>query len=776
MARDKANRGNSFVALSRLSFAMVALAIVPASAQAPYTETVLKSFASSAPNGVDPLAGIVLDAAGNIYGTATEGGAGSGGVVYKVDAAGKETVLYSFSGGADGKDPQGGVILDSAGNLYGTTTFGGAANWGVVYKLDPAGNETVLHSFAAVEGVLPMSGLIRDAAGNLYGTTYNGGPAGQGVVFKLDPSGHQTVLYAFTGGADGGYPSSGVVRDDAGNLYGTTAIGGPPLPPACNSGCGVVYKLDTSGLETVLHAFAGGADGVGSAGGVILDAEGYLYGTTARGGTGTCEQGCGTVFRVDAAGKETILYTFMGGNDGRNPQAGLTMGASGTLYGTAEGGVSGRGLVFSMDAAGLHVLHAFANGRDGNSPKATLTLDAEGNLYGTTEWGGMSGAGAVYKLDTSGQETIFNCFEGGRQGNDPLGGLLRDAAGNLYGTTFYGGLTNQGLVYKIYAAGGEKVLYNFTGGANVSNPLGDLIADADGNLYGIGSLTASGGLYKIARTGQETLLYTFPNSIEPDPGIARDAAGNLYGATARGGENRCNGNGCGVVYKLDPVGQLTTLYRFTGGADGGNPSGGVVRDAEGNLYGTTTFGGATNWGVVYKVDPAGSETVLYAFAGGTDGGAPSQGVIRDAAGNLFGTTSLGGATGGGVVFELDPAGHESVLYTSAPPLEYDTNYSSLTLDAGGNLYGTTLGGGTAGCGAVYQIAPAGQYTVLYSFTCGSGEGSGGHEPQGPVILDSEGNIYGVAAYGGSHNGGTVFKLSPSGDAAGVPPATTGSKP
>jgi uncharacterized repeat protein (TIGR03803 family) len=249
------------------------------------------------------------------------------GVVYKLDPTGHQTVLHSFTGGADGGSPYAGVIRDAAGNLYGTTNLGGTANAGVVYKLDPTGHETVLHSFTGgADGGRPTAGVILDSAGNLYGTAYNGGTANAGVVYKLDPSGNETVLYSFTGRADGGFPSAGVIRDLAGNLYGT-ADG-----PIAN--LGVVYKLDPAGNETVLHSFTGGADGGNPQAGVIRDSAGNLYGTTAQGGVGL-----GVVYKLDPSGNETVLYSFSGGADGGYPIAGVMRDATtGNLYGTTRGG------------------------------------------------------------------------------------------------------------------------------------------------------------------------------------------------------------------------------------------------------------------------------------------------------------------------------------------------------------------------------------------------------------------------------------------------------
>jgi uncharacterized repeat protein (TIGR03803 family) len=213
-----------------------------ASAQAPASEIVLHNFQDLA----DPWAGVIQDSAGNLYGTTYYGGTANAGVVYKLDTSGHYTVLYSFMGGADGANPYAGVILDSAGNLYGTTEEGGENN-GVVYKLDTTGHETVLYRFTGMpDGTDPRGGVILDSAGNLYGTTTLGGATNQGVVYKLDTTGHETVLYSFTGGADGAFPYAGVIRDSAGNLYGTT----PMAPPHA----GVGYKLNRKVAVYQVHS------------------------------------------------------------------------------------------------------------------------------------------------------------------------------------------------------------------------------------------------------------------------------------------------------------------------------------------------------------------------------------------------------------------------------------------------------------------------------------------------------------------------------------------
>jgi uncharacterized repeat protein (TIGR03803 family) len=647
-----------------LACAFAAMGLGPVQAQAA-SETVLHRFKST-PNGAQPYAGVIRDSAGNLYGTTMYGGNESGdtvgsGVVFKLNTSGHETVLYAFTGGTDGANPMAGVIRDSAGNLYGTTFGGGYySGWegcGVVFRVNTASQETVLHAFTGADGCSPRAGVIRDSAGNLYGTTWDGGTLDGGVVYKLDTAGQETVLLSFcslTGCAEGAQPYAGVIRDSAGNLYGTTSCCGT------GGGAGTVYKLDTSGQETVLYTFTGGADGGQPQSGVIRDAAGNLYGTTVYGGYGGApgpQLGLGVVYKLDTAGQQTVLYRFPGGTGGYSPYAGVIR-------------------------------------------------DSAGNVYGTTYSGGTANSGVVYKLDTGGHETVLYSFTGGADGSNPYAGVVRDSAGNLYGTTDYGGTANGGVIYKLDTAGQETVLYSFTRVAGEANPYSNgVIRDSAGNFYGttpFGGTAGAGAVYKLDTAGQYTVLYSFTSSDYPYGGLTRDSAGNLYGALTRGGTA-----GWGAVYKLDTAGQYTVLYNFTGGADGEYPNGDLVRDSSGNLYGTTEDGG-TGSGVVYKLDTAGTETVLYRFGAGgnwADGAWPLGGVIRDSSGNLYGTTSYGGTAGWGVVYKLDTAGQQTVLYNFTLRADGGLLYTGVIRDAAGNLYGTTLWGGNQNDGVVFKIEP-----------------------------------------------------------------------
>jgi uncharacterized repeat protein (TIGR03803 family) len=292
---------------------------------------------------------VIRDEAGSLYGTTNIGGVPGGcggagcGTVYKVNPANELTVLYTFTT-ADAASPgYSGVVRDSDGNFYGTAGSAGSGNWGMVYKLSPAGQETVLYRFTGESDGGCPTGVIRDREGSLYGTTQRGGSAGgfggAGVVYKVNPSGHQTVLHTFTGGADGGFFPSGVIRDSAGNLYGTTNYGGDLSASACvGYGCGVVYKLGQSGNDTVLYNFTGGTDGGFPYAGVIRDPAGNLYGAAFGGDLSTScfgGYGCGVVYKLDTSGKKTVLYSFTGGTDGSSRASVLKRDPAGNLYGTA---------------------------------------------------------------------------------------------------------------------------------------------------------------------------------------------------------------------------------------------------------------------------------------------------------------------------------------------------------------------------------------------------------------------------------------------------------
>jgi uncharacterized repeat protein (TIGR03803 family) len=279
----------------------------------------------------------------------------------------------------------------SDGNFYGTTALGGASNEGTVFKITPAGVETLLYSFTGgADGGQPQAALIQASDGNFYGTTIGGGTSGQGTVFKITSSGFESVLYSFTGGGDGGVPQAGLVQGVDGNFYGTTAGGGA-------SGEGTVFSITSTGVETVLHSFAGGAaDGNHPYAALIQGGDGSFYGTTAGGGASSQ----GTVFKITPTGVETVLYSFAGGfvgvADGGDPTTALIQGRDGNFYGTAGGGVGNNGVLFEVTPTGVEtVLYYFVGGAAVNRP-GPLIQGVDGKFYGTTAYGGSSNLGTVF--------------------------------------------------------------------------------------------------------------------------------------------------------------------------------------------------------------------------------------------------------------------------------------------------------------------------------------------------------------------------------------------
>jgi len=369
------------------------------------------------------------------------------------------------------------------------------------------------------------------------------------------------ALYSFQGGKDGGASVAGLIDDRLGNLYGTTSLGGK----ACRrrGGCGVVFKIAPDGSESVLYAFVGGGDGYDPEATLLKGPDGTLYGTTRKGGTGCSRHGCGTIFSLEPDGRKTTLFRFDKDADGAVPVGALVMDKSGNLFGTAPlGGPHRYGTAFRLAPDGTYsILHAFDGGADGGFVYQGLLLTGRGDLYGGSVGGGGNGGGDVYKIAADGTFSIVHTFAG-LDGFGVDAPLVKDHQGNLYGTTFKGGTTfNGGTVFKIATDGTESVLYDFSGGSD----------------------------------GQ------FPNSA---PTV--DDAGNFYGTTVQGGDfNK------GTVYRLTPGGTQTVLYSFTGGSDGAYPFNGVI-EKRGRLYGTTWQGGAdltqcgnVGCGTVYEISAIG---------------------------------------------------------------------------------------------------------------------------------------------------------------------------
>ncbi len=792
------------------------------------TGTVLHSFVSL-PHGANPQANLTADAAGNLYGTTYGGGSYgssfelSNGAVFEltVDPRGnwKETVLYNFTGGSDGGNPVGGVIFDKAGNLYGTTEYGGSTSrggsctdggCGVVFELSPLKNgswaESVLYNFSAADdGYFPVAGLAFDDAGNLYGTTSAGGSGSWGTVFKLTPgengSWTESILYSFTDGTDGAYPSGSLTLDASGAVYGTTVYGGDmncesdrkqlriqvKVPPKGTIyGCGTVFRLTkgsgNSWTETVLYSFTGNTDGGYPSGNLISDSSGTLYGTTASGGSSTnCGGGCGTIYSLtpNSGGNFNFatIYNFQNTPDGAYPTAGLIFGKDGRLFGTTQGGgipdcrIGGCGVVFELTPhkSGTwteRVLHEFqvSDTSDGSQPVASLVTDRNGNLYGTTQGGGVSYTlcGSFFAPETCG--TVFQ---------------LKSIPQNRWI---------------------EKVIYSFPPGTDGLIPSAGLISDSAGNLYGttyiggkgpcLGDSTPETGCGTVFQltpqangSWKEAILHRFDGRSDgagPEGSLISDESGNLYGITSYSVPRRCTSYGrCGgTVFELSPQAKgwrLTVLHTFkSNGVNEGSPESAVTMDSHHDIYGTTVRGGPQSalcpagCGTVFKLSRVTGhweKSLLHIFHGGSDGIAPQGPLVLDDSGAVYGATCQGGNYSSGTVFKLTPDAtgewREVILYSFHGSGDGSCPLAGVIRDDAGNLYGITNGGGT-GYGTVFELSPANgiwQESVLLAFDVTNGDwpSSGGG-----LRMDGNGNLYGAVVWGGdSYNSpGVIVELSP----------------
>lgn len=400
-----------------VGLALATSVILPAQAQ---TFTVLYTFPRSGSSGANPDGTLAMDSTGNLYGTTYFGGEYTNGAIFKLDPSGRETVLFSGgpAGNSYGAYPVYGVILDKTGNIFGLLQASAEGGGEIVGRV--AGKGKILYDFGTClnncyVASLPYGGLLQDSSGNLYGVTYFGGVKGQGMVcemrgcgtvYKFDTAGNFHVLYAFTGGADGAYPYGSLIQDMAGNLYGAALSGGDLTCPQGLgvNGCGTVFKLAPNGTFTVLHTFTGGADGASPVGALVADSGGNLYGAAQVGGNPNCDNGCGTLFKIDVKGSFSLLYTF-------------------------------------------------TDGIDSSSPNGNMVLDPKGNLYGDAQgdFGNDAPYGSVFELSAAGNFTVLHILNGSTDGADPAFGLIRDSAGNLYGTAYQGFGVNDrnGTVFKV---------------------------------------------------------------------------------------------------------------------------------------------------------------------------------------------------------------------------------------------------------------------------------------------------------------------------------------
>jgi uncharacterized repeat protein (TIGR03803 family) len=681
--------------------------------------TVVHTFTGG--DGAIPLGGLILS--GNtLYGTASGGGGSGSGTVFKVNTDGSGfTNLYRFTAlfgsvNGDGASPNAGLVL-SGNTLYGTTAGGGTNGTGTVFAINTNGmGFTTLHTFNfTTDGGDPYAGLI--LSGNtLYGTARDGGTNGYGTVFAINTNGTSfAVLHTFTTdnytgktyvNNDGAHPYASLVLSGS-TLYGTTPQGG-------TNGDGTVFSVNTAGtVFSTVHTFQGNGGEFTGQSGLILSGS-TLYGAAFYNST---------VFAVSTAGTGfTNLYT-LGGSDGDSPLAGLVLSGN-TLYGTADvGGSSGNGTVFAVSTTGtgFAVLHSFSSGDEGISPAAGL-VSSGNTFYGTTSGGGNFGNGTVFAVNADGTGFSdlysFTAEISGLNldGASPVAGLI--LSGNtLYGTAEHGGTNGYGTVFAINTDGnGFTNLYNFTGGNDGANPIARLVLSGN-TLYGTtagGGTNGNGSIFAIHTDGTGfSNLYSFTalvlnvNADGANPQAGLILSGNtLYGTTKLGGTN-----GYGTVFAINTDGSsFTNLHSFSGGSDGCFPLAGLILSGN-TLYGTTESGGSSAQGNIFALQVNSMRfTNLYSFTNGLDGAMPQAGLIL-ADGILYGTASYGGDSDAGTVFALNPDGSDFTTlhgftaggYDRFPNRDGAEPLAGL-ISSGNTLYGTASHGGDFDVGTVFSLS------------------------------------------------------------------------
>lgn len=731
----------------------------------------IKSFGFAEKSASNPgSCQLVEGSDGLIYGTTDQGGQFGTGTIFAFDRITHvSTVLFSFKPGSsgDGEGPDTGVVADNEGVLYGTTSAGGPDNAGVIFRIDESGaNFELLHNFGNTTSDLkwPLTCPLLLPDENILGTCAGGGNNGQGGVFKSSKNGSgYTVIKAFGDlSEDGVNPEGTLILASDGYIYGTTSSGG-------QDNQGTIYRLKEDGSDySIVFSFSSTMKGgIFPKSGLLQLDDGFLYGTTLIGG----EYNMGTVFKIRHGGTEyTTVHDFVLGS-GVQPQAAPILGSDGFLYGTTANG-SGQDSVYrlSTDGTTASTLHLFvAPYSEGKLPHATLLEADDGNLYGTTAWGGIGNEGTLYRInkDTANFESLMKFQSDGGDGRSPVDKLTLADDGTLYGAAGAGGDFDLGIVFRMQADGSSyKILRHFEEGSLEYSP----ILGSDNQLYGTlrtGGQFGGGAIYRMSVEGTNfEVIQSMGQNITDatSPGkLLQGTDGFLYGTSVDGGYlNR------GTLFRIAKDGSEFTIVKRFGATDtdGRDPTTSLVEGKNGYLYGTTASGGNLQFGTLFKIAKSGSEySVLHSFSGGVGGSKPNSTLLLGPTGEILGTTWLGGNHDAGTIFRISDTGDFSVLYDfSNEPSAIYGPLGGLILDDQNRILGAAGLGGAENAGGLFSFEDKeANFQVLHIFEPSNFDGA---HPLGSFVKTKDGWIIGISDGGGAMGGGTVFRFRP------APVATT----
>jgi uncharacterized repeat protein (TIGR03803 family) len=775
-AKKKIMKPTRFLVLAMALFSLSSWPV-----RATFTLSTLYAFTSSATSGENPYAPLELANDGNFYGTTESGGANTYyGTVFRMTPGGTVTVLFSFNYG-NGGIPIGGLRLGQNGNLYGTTSYGGASGDGTVFQITTNGVLTTLFSFNGANGSAPYGRLTQGTDGNFYGTTSLGGTAGAGTVFRVTPAGGLRTLASFNR-LNGSNPYAGMIQGADGNFYGTTTQGG-------SYGQGTIFEMTPEGNLVTLAVFSNG--GGFSLQSLVQNSDGSFYGA----GTGGGGSGNGFIFKLDSKGVFTNLFSFQGTN-GSFPYGGLALGLDGNFYGTTEaGGTNGDGSVFQIRPDGTFTKLAEFGVSPGAAPFAAPVQGADGNLYGTTADGGVGNYGTLYRLtitnlplQITSQPQPQSAALGANVkisvatlGNFPLSyqwlrnGIPFTDGGNLSGSK------TRVLTWTSVSeanAGVYSVIVSNSFGAVTSAPaLFEVVVSppfitaepADQTV-----LPGAAAMFRVAAEGDMPLFYQWQKN-----GINLTDGGNISGSTNsllmlsdvsaadQGAYSVVVSNelyadaSCEAVLTLVPTVApgitFTTLHSFSSSGNGVNPHAGLTQSSRGPMYGTTESGGTAGDGTVFSITTNGTFSVIVGF-NGNNAQTPEGPLIQATDGNLYGTSLAGGTALSGVVFRVTSLNLVGTLHSFAGAADGSNPYAGLQQGTDGALYGTATYGGLFSAGTIFKMTTSGLFTSLYSFT----NAADGGEPYAGLVQANDRNFYGTTSAGGTNNNGTIFKITTNG--------------
>jgi uncharacterized repeat protein (TIGR03803 family) len=727
----------------------------------------IKKFGASPASLIRPSSALIEGQNGALYGTTQAGGGEDAGAVYTINRDGTGfAVLHDFQAATEGQMPDS-LTSGSDGLLYGVTTAGGTNGSGVLYRMNKDGSafRVLRHLKHAQDGSSPVGGVIEGRDGLLYGVAQYGGTGGGGTVFRLnrDGSGFQVLKHFQTFAGEANYPQARLVEAGDGLLYGTTYWGGV-------NDSGTVFQInkDGTGYQVLKHFGSASNDGTYPQAPLVEGPGGALYGTTSSGGLNYG----GTVFKLNPNGTGFTILLNLGGDLGESCVTPLVPGSNGVLYGTSGSDYYPNGFLFAVQADGGGVTNLASLGAVG---AAHLLVGGDGRFYLASAAGGGTGGGAVFSLDNAGFRTDLKSFRD--DGAKPKAAVVEGRDGWLYGTTYAGGFSNVGTVYRLRKDGtGYQMLHSFAATRNDDGgyPTAALLEGGDGMLYGVTGghvispppsgvsySTYPGTLFRLNKDGSGyALLRVFTNASEgvrPEAALCEGRDGWLYGTTSGGGTNY----GSGVVFKVGRDGTGYQVLRHLG-ADGGDsaaPRAALIQASDGAFYGTSSRGGSSSAGTLFKIQADGSGYTILLTFNSANGEYPVASLLEASDGLLYGATRRGGTYGIGTLFRIgkDGTGH-TVLRNCSGSSNGKYPEAALIEGPDGTLYGTmydVVQGSLPG--GVFKMGRDGTgYVLLAGFSTSTGV-----NPMGPVILGSDGNLYGTASdLSLTSYYGSVFRLVP----------------